>query len=300
MKLAIAGGTGFLGNALVDTLLSEEHEIVILTRKKTSSSKTNLTFVQWMAEESQPERYLEGIEVFINLAGESLNSGRWTTVQKEKLLKSRLDATNEAIRILSKLSKKPSVYISASAVGVYGTSEDKLFTEESSLGQDFLASLVKQWEDAGSKAEELGIRTVFCRFGIILDREESALPQMVFPYKLFGGGTVGSGSQWISWIHREDAVGAILFIIKNNSISGAVNFTSPNPTTMKEFGQTIGQVLRRPHWLPVPSFALKLLLGEMSILVLKGQRVMPVVLVEAGYQFRFPQLKKALEDLFSK
>ncbi|OCA83324.1 TIGR01777 family protein [Bacillus sp. FJAT-27225] len=300
MKIAIAGGTGFLGGALVKRLLSEGHQVVILTRKTPESSKAGLSQVQWLVEGSEPERFLKEIDVFINLAGESLNSGRWTSERKERLVKSRLAATNEAIRILGKLNRKPAVFISASAVGLYGTSEKETFTEKNRPGKDFLANLVKQWEAAGSKAKELGIRTVFCRFGIILDQHQSALPQMALPYKLFGGGTIGSGRQWVSWIHREDAVRAILFAIGKSDLKGPVNFTAPHPATMKEFGKTIGLVLRRPHWLPVPSFALRLLLGEMSILVLEGQRALPTVLMEKGFHFRFPHLTEALEDIFKK
>ncbi|WP_409273904.1 TIGR01777 family oxidoreductase [Neobacillus sp. SCS-31] len=298
MKITIAGGSGFLGGAFADTLLEKGHEVFILTRKKKESGRTGLTYVQWLSEGSRPEHELVGIDVFINFAGESLNSGRWTTERKERLLMSRLAAANEAVRIMAAMEEKPKVHIAASAVGFYGTSDDKTFTEVSPSGNDFLADVVKRWEDASLQAAHFGIRTVLCRFGIILDGKEGALPRIALPYKMFGGGTVGSGRQWVSWIHLDDAVSGILFAIENEGVSGPVNFTAPEPVPMKEFGKTVGKVLGRPHWLPVPGFALKLLLGEMSTLVLEGQRVLPEKLHDMGFNFRFPELEPALKNIY--
>ncbi|WP_059172669.1 TIGR01777 family oxidoreductase [Bacillus sp. FJAT-27445] len=298
MKIAIAGGSGFLGSALAEDLLAKGHEVFILTRGKKESGRKELTYVQWLSEGCRPEHQLAGVKAFINLAGESLNSGRWTPERKERLLTSRLSASNEAVRIMAAMKEKPKVHIAASAVGFYGTSEERTFTEENAPGNDFLAELVKRWEEASIKAGDLGIRTVLCRFGIILDSEEGALPRISLPYKLFGGGTVGSGRQWVSWIHLDDAIGGILFAIENEGVSGPVNFTAPEPVSMKEFGKTVGKVLGRPHWLPVPGFALKLMLGEMSTLVLEGQRVMPKKILDAGYSFRHPVLEPALKNIY--
>lgn len=297
MRIAIAGGSGFLGSALTNYFLEAGHEVFILTRKKKESGRAGLTYVEWLEDGSEPERELEGIDTFINLAGESLNSGRWTEERKERLLMSRLVAAEEAVRIMESLPIKPAVHIAASAVGFYGTSDEKTFTEESPHGNDFLASLVKMWEEVSSKTEAMGIRTVFCRFGIILDKTEGALPRMVLPYKFFGGGTVGTGRQWVSWIHRDDAVGGIVFALENSRLKGPLNFTAPHPEQMKEFGMAIGKALGRPHWLPVPGLALKAFLGEMSTLVLNGQRVMPRNLLEAGYTFQYPRLQEALDNL---
>ncbi|WP_316570303.1 TIGR01777 family oxidoreductase [Neobacillus sp. YIM B06451] len=298
MKIAIAGGSGFLGSALTEALLEKGHEVFILTRKKKESGRNGLTYVQWLTDGSRPEHELVGIDVFINLAGESLNSGRWTAERKERLLTSRLAAANEAVWIMASMEEKPKVHIAASAVGFYGTSTDKTFIEGSPSGNDFLSDVVKRWEDASMKAADLGIRTVLCRFGIILDRKEGALPRIALPYKMFGGGTVGSGRQWVSWIHLDDTVFGILFAIENEGVSGPVNFTAPEAVPMKGFGKTVGKVLGRPHWLPVPGFALKLLLGEMSTLVLEGQRVMPKKLLDTGYNFRFPELEPALKNIY--
>ncbi|MBT2688823.1 TIGR01777 family oxidoreductase [Bacillus sp. ISL-47] len=301
MRIAITGGTGFVGSALVKKLLQNGHDLLILTRNAVNKQNSkNLQYVQWLNKDDSPEDELEGIDVFINLAGESINSGRWTEERKKRIFNSRITATKEVLRIISRLAEKPYTLINASAVGYYGTSEKETFTEASKKpGSDFLAETVSRWEMEASKAEEWDVRTIFCRFGIILDKNDGALPRMALPYKLFSGGTVGSGSQWVSWIHLKDVVSGILFCIENEQLQGAVNFTSPNPVTMKEFGKILGEVLHRPHWLPAPDFALKIVLGEMSTLVLEGQKVLPEKLTASGYEFLFKSLKPTLADIYS-
>lgn len=300
MRIAIAGGTGFVGNALVKKLLEKKHEIFILTRNISDKQHfKNLNYVQWLNDHDSPEDVLESIDVFINLAGESINSGRWTEDRKKRLLNSRITATKEVRRIISRLEEKPYTLINASAVGYYGTSQVETFTESSrKSGTDFLAETVRRWEEEAAKAEEFEVRTVYCRFGIILEKNDGALPRMALPYKLFAGGTVGTGSQWVSWIHLDDAVSGILFCIEHEQLQGPVNFTSPYPVTMKEFGQILGEVLNRPHWMPAPGFALKIALGEMSTLVLEGQKVLPEKLQSFGYEFLYPELKAALSDIY--
>lgn len=300
MRIAIAGGTGFVGNALVKKLLEKKHEIFILTRNISDKQHfKNLNYVQWLNDHDSPEDVLESIDVFINLAGESINSGRWTEDRKKRLLNSRITATKEVRRIISRLEEKPYTLINASAVGYYGTSQVETFTESSrKSGTNFLAETVRRWEEEAAKAEEFEVRTVYCRFGIILEKNDGALPRMALPYKLFAGGTVGTGSQWVSWIHLDDAVSGILFCIEHEQLQGPVNFTSPYPVTMKEFGQILGEVLNRPHWMPAPGFALKIALGEMSTLVLEGQKVLPEKLQSFGYEFLYPELKAALSDIY--
>ncbi|WP_370221450.1 TIGR01777 family oxidoreductase [Cytobacillus sp.] len=300
MRIAITGGTGFVGNALVKKFLEKKHEIFILTRNISDKQHSkNLNYVQWLNDDDSPEDALEGIDVFINLAGESINSGRWTEERKKRILNSRITATKEVLRIISRLEEKPYTLINASAVGYYGTSQTETFTEASrKSGTDFLAETVRRWEEEASKAEEFEVRTVFCRFGIILEKNDGALPRMAFPYKLFAGGTVGTGSQWVSWIHLDDAVNGILFCIDQGQLQGPLNFTSPYPVTMKEFGQILGKVLNRPHWMPAPGFALKITLGEMSTLVLEGQKVLPEKLQSLGFDFLYPDLKAALDDIY--
>lgn len=301
MKIAIAGGTGFVGKALVDYFLKDNHEIVILTRHIPNiNNSDNIRYVEWLSDNSDPTSHLQNTDIFINLAGESINSGRWTKQRKNKILISRLEAVKELLGIMKKLERKPLVFINASAIGIYGTSLDKVFTEEEQLfGNDFLAETVRQWEYEAGFAARLGIRTAFCRFGIILDHQEGALPKIAFPYKAYIGGNIGNGRQWMSWIHIEDVVKGISFIIENEAIDGPINFTAPNPVTMTEFGKLLAKVLHRPHWLTVPSFALHLLLGEMSTLVVDGQRVLPNTFIDSEFQFTYPKLETALQNIFS-
>lgn len=298
MKIAITGGTGFVGRALTKELSKKGHEILILTRNaKLNSEKT--TYVSWLNEGDVPEKQLEDVDIFINLAGESINSGRWTESRKKTIVDSRIIATKEVLRIMKSLNKTPSLLINASAIGIYGTSLSDTYTEVSTKkGQDFLAQTVQQWEKEALKAKEIGIRTVCCRFGIILDKDEGALPRIALPYQFYAGGTVGSGEQWVSWIHLKDVVNGIMFALEQKELEGPVNFTAPNPVKMRDFGKTLGKALHRPHWMPAPGFALKALLGEMSLLVLEGQRVLPATLTTQGYPFYFEHLSQALEDIY--
>ena len=211
-----------------------------------------------------------------------------------------MTATDQLVRIISALPEKPSVLINASAIGIYPASTDAVYTEESTeIATDFLSQTVHDWEKNAARVEAHGIRTVYMRFGVVLGKEGGALPLMTLPYKLFAGGTVGSGEQWVSWVHVTDVARAIVFAATSEKLRGPVNVTSPYPKKMKDFGQTIGAVLNRPHWFPVPSFAMKLALGQKSALVLEGQHVMPKVLLENGFEFSFPSLESALEDLLA-
>lgn len=298
MKIAIAGGTGFVGKALSELLLRDGHELFILTRNiKNKRDRRGVTHIEWFGENSRPEKKLNGVDALINLSGESINN-RWTSKTKQEILNSRVKASQEMARIIQRLDQKPHVYMQASAVGFYGTSLTDTFTEnDEKCGDDFLARVVSKWEQEGRQIAEMGIRTVFMRFGVILDRLEGALPRIVLPYKLFAGGTIGKGEQWLSWIHIDDVCRMIRFAIEHEIIEGVMSVTAPNPVKMKEFGKTIANVLNRPHWLPVPSFALKILLGEMSLLVLEGQRVLPKKAQQHGFQFRYEHLYDALEHI---
>lgn len=301
MKFAITGGTGFVGTALTEELLENGHEVTILTRRPDKRSRRpKLSFVQWLHPGTAPEKALKQTDVFINLAGASINN-RWTPEMKRKIIKSRVEATSEVLRIIETMAKKPQVLINASAVGYYGTSLSKTFTEDDQdPGDDFLAATVSEWEKTADRAKTLGVRTVLCRFGIILDKDEGALPRIALPYKLFAGGTVGSGDQWVSWIHLADVIKGLLFVLENEGIEGPVNFTSPEPVRMKQFGKTLGRALHRPHWLPVPEFVLKFGLGEMSMLVLKGQKAIPEKLLGNGFSFRYPHLESSLQSIYRR
>ena len=240
---------------------------------------------------------IETADAVVNLAGENIGSGRWSESRKESIIESRENTGQilaEAIRLAE---NKPEVFIQASAIGIYGTSEDNKFNEKSPLGNDFLSGVGRKWENSSKGVEALGIRRVLLRTGIVLDLNEGAFPKMVLPFRLFIGGPIGSGKQWVSWIHLDDEVRIIDFILKNPQISGPVNAVAPNPVTNAEFGKTLAKLIHRPYWIPVPAFALKLILGEMSTLVLDGQYVYPKKLVELDYNFKFSTLPGALESI---
>ncbi|MDN4075231.1 TIGR01777 family oxidoreductase [Fictibacillus terranigra] len=296
MKIAITGGTGLIGSAVTDLLLSDHHEVYILTRSRKVTDDDNLHFVEWLGSSSSPEKELDGMDAFINLAGESIH-GRWTEEKKKNIMESRLQATEEVLRILGKLPEKPSVLVNASAVGYYGSAEQERFTERSSpKNENFLSAVAQKWEQKASEAKELGIRTVFTRFGVVLSKKGGALSQMEMPYKLFAGGRIGSGRQWISWVHLEDAARLIAYAVESE-IEGPLNVTSPFPVQNNDFGKELGEIIRRPHWLPAPALAIKTVLGEMSVLILEGQHAYPEKALQSGFKFCFPRLQEALKDL---
>jgi uncharacterized protein (TIGR01777 family) len=293
VKIAISGGSGFIGTHLLKYLADQRNEIIIISRSQQSVIK-GARRVTWEQLEMDNEP-LENLDAWINLAGETINQ-RWTHAAKERIMSSRVDVVEQMIKLIHKLQTKPKVVINGSAVGIYGTSETETFTEQSDTSaKDFLSMVVVRWEQAIDALQ--GIRIVKLRTGLVLGMDGGALPRMMQPYRLSVGGRVGKGSQWISWIHIEDLVRLIDFCIQNNQISGAVNAAAPYPVTMDQFGRTIATVLRRPHLVPVPGFALKLLFGEMAILVLEGQRVLPQVLLDQDFTFHYSRLEKALRQL---
>lgn len=297
MKIVIAGGTGFVGRALTKLLQEKGHEIIILTRHK-SGRENDIQYVQWLQQNTRPEQLLDDVDAFVNLAGISLNNGRWTKKQKKAIYTSRMEATLEIVRIMEHLTSKPKVLVNASAVGIYPTSTTTIYTEDSTdYATDFLGTTVYDWERHAKRAEKLGVRVALARFGVILGRTSGALPSMLLPYKLHIGGTIGSGEQWLSWVHVEDVARAIYFAITNNDIHGPFNVTTPYATRMKDFGITIASVMGKRHWMPVPSIAMRLVLGEQSTLVLEGQHVLPTVLEKHHFTFNFPHLNDALKDL---
>jgi uncharacterized protein len=293
VKIAISGGSGFIGRHLLRYLVDQSNEVILISRSLQSDSE-GVHCLTWDQLETHSEP-LENLDAWINLAGETINQ-RWTHAAKERIMRSRVDAVEQMIQLIDKLQTKPRVVINGSAVGIYGTSETVTFTEQSDISaKDFLSTVVVRWENAIDALQ--GIRIVKLRTGLVLGMYGGALPRMMQPYRLGFGGKVGKGSQWISWIHIEDLVRLIDFCIQNNQLSGAVNAAAPYPVTMDQFGRTIATVLRRPHLVPVPAFVLKLLFGEMAILVLEGQRVLPQVLVDQDFTFHYSRLEKALRQL---
>jgi uncharacterized protein len=299
MRIVIAGGSGFIGRKLTELLHAQGHSVVILTRKA-KKSEGNIAYVQWLSEGYSPEKGIGYADAFINLAGVSINDGRWSKTHQKQIYESRMTATDELLRIISSLAEKPSVLVNASAIGIYPASVKTVYTEDSTdTANDFLGKTVRDWENKAKQVEEYSVRAVFMRFGVVLGKEGGALPLMALPYRLFVGGKVGSGEQWVSWVHVMDVVHAIVFALRNDTLRGPVNVTSPSPLQMNDFGKTIGSVLHRPHWIPVPALAMKMVLGQKSSLVLEGQHVLPQMLQQEGFEFKYPTLRSALEDLFS-
>lgn len=301
MKIVVAGGTGFIGRSLVERLVDSGHTALVLTRNRTKIGTLYSPTVQvadWGGRSSGDwARHLEGADAVINLAGEPIAAKRWTSVQKGRIVASRIETTRSIVDAMAISAKKPQVLINASGVGYYGDVKAGDVTELSPNGDDFFARLCHQWESAAREAEQHGVRVVVLRTGIVLHESGGVLRRFLLPFNLFVGGPLGPGTQWLSWIHREDAMRAILFALENRSLSGAVNISAPEPATMSEFCAELGKAMGRPSWFPVPEFALRLVLGEMVDVVIKGQRAIPKKLLDARFVFRFPTLSEALSDL---
>jgi uncharacterized protein (TIGR01777 family) len=307
MHLLIAGGTGLIGRALSSDLISDGHQVTVLTRAKQEVLVPEGVQTQlWDARTTESWAHqLEQADVMINLAGENLaGSGllpqRWSDEQKLRIRQSRLQSGSAITQAFLAATKVPRVLIQASGVGYYGPLGDEAVTEGNPPGSDFLARLAVDWEASTSEVEQRGTRRVIIRTGAVLSTKGGALPKLLLPYQLFVGGPLGNGRQYLSWIHIDDEIGAIRFLIDNESASGAFNLVAPNPLTNSEFGKTIGRVLHRPSLLPTPGFALRILLGEVSTLVLDGQRAQPEHLLRLGYRFRFADAETALRDLLNK
>lgn len=300
MNIAMTGGTGFAGSHLTDLLTEEGHTVYILTRSPEKHEDTSqIHYIEWLQEGAQPEKELPSVDAFINLAGESL-FGYWTEKKKKKIRESRLKVTNRVIDLIGKMDQKPEVLINASAMAYYGPSGSEMFTEKTTKpGKDFLAQVTVEWEEAAKKAENHGVRTVLARFGLILG-EEGALPLMSLPFKLFVGGKVGNGEQYMSWVHIKDAIRMLYFAVTEKSISGPMNVMAPSPKRNKEFSKDLAEVLNRPYWFTVPAPLIKTALGEMSMLVVEGQYIYPAKAENAGFSFAYPELKPALKEIFNK
>ncbi|HIK37589.1 MAG: TIGR01777 family oxidoreductase [Geminocystis sp.] len=303
MRIAITGATGFIGRELVRQL-GRENTIVVLTRdsrkaKSLISNPSNLEVVAYNPkEEGDWQTKIDGCDAVVNLAGAPI-SERWTASYKREILESRQIGTRKIVEAIAKAGNRPKVLINASAVGYYGTSETETYTETSAPGSDFLAQVCQAWETEAEKVKETGVRLVILRLGIVLGKDGGVLAKMITPFKLFAGGPIGSGKQWVSWIHIQDVVGIVNQALNNTQLEGVFNATTPNPVTMQQLCQTLGEVLKRPSWLPVPPFALQLLLGEGAQVVLEGQRVLPKRTLEVmQYSYYYPQVKPALEAIF--
>jgi uncharacterized protein len=297
MRLIVTGASGFIGTPLRAALLEQGHALTLFTRGSPRGPNTGTQrWIHWTPGTMRDwDAAVDGVDGIINLAGEPIAEKSWSSHQRRRIEKSRIDATHSLVQACAKARIKPKFLLNASAVGYYGPHGDEIITEEATAGDDFLGLLCRSWEDEAVKAEELGLRVVRLRTGIVLGPGGGALTKIAEPFKYFVGGPLGSGQQWMSWIHLEDLVRLIVLLIADPHAQGPINATAPNPVRNKEFGQTLGKVLHRPSWLPVPGFALKLVLGEMADMLLTGQRVVPAAAEKLGFQFRYPDLLPALE-----
>lgn len=294
MKVLITGASGLVGTELQKSFAAKGYDMLLASRKEPKDDK----HIQWSIEEgfAEPEK-LEGIDAVVHLAGENVNGLRWTDEKKKAIRDSRVLGTRNVVDAISKLKGKPKVFVASSAIGFYGERGDEEVTESSAAGDNFLAGVSKEWESESRRAEDAGIRTVLLRTGIVLSKDGGALGTMLTPFKLGVGGVVGSGKQWMSWISMEDEIAIINYVIENENIRGAVNAVSPNPVTNQEFTKTLGEVLYRPTFLPLPEFAVSMVFGEMGdALLLASTKVIPKRLLDAGFEFKYPDLKPAIEN----
>ena len=306
MRVLIAGGTGLIGRALSADLAADGHEVLVLSRspERASQLPDGVRAVGWDARTAAGWGHLaDGADAIVNLvgasvAGEGFLPSRWTEKRKRVLRDSRVHAGQAIVEAVSRAKQKPSVLIQASGIGYYGFGGDEWLAEDAGPGDDFLARLASdEWEPSTAPVEEMGVRRAIIRTAAVLDPHGGALPSAMLPFRLFVGGPVGSGKQWLSWIHIADQVAAIRFLIENENASGPFNLVAPNPLTNAEFGRSLGRVMGRPYYFPVPGFALKLALGELSSLLLQGQRVRPQRLLEMGFTFRYEDAEDALRNL---
>lgn len=293
MKILVAGASGLIGQALVRHLAAKEHQVVKLSRQPGEK-----TIVWNPAKGELDAQQLEGFDAIINLAGENIADGRWTQQKKQAILETRIQSTALLCKTLLQLTLAPKLLINASAVGYYGDQKEVIVDEASPAGKDFLADVCRQWEAAAAPAKTKGVRVVLLRLGVVLAKEGGALANMLTPFKLGIGGRLGSGNQYMSWISLNEVVRIIDFILSDEHLEGPVNAVAPCPATNAEFTKALGKALRRPTWLPMPAFAVRLLFGELAdSLLLASTRVHPNKLQQAGYIYSDPSLESTLRSI---
>jgi uncharacterized protein (TIGR01777 family) len=298
MRVAIAGASGLIGRALGAAWRDAGHEVKRLVRRAARSPDE----ITWNPATGELDpRELAGVDAIVNLAGENIAGGRWTAARRERILRSRVDATRTLVQALAKLERRPRVFVSASAVGFYGDRCDEVLTEASAIGHGFLPEVCLAWETHAEGAARLGVRTTLLRFGMVLAAEGGALAKMLPVFRVGVGGRFGSGRQWVSWISIADAVGAICFALENERCAGPVNIVAPQPVTNAEFARTLACVLHRPALLPAPAWALRVAFGRMADeALLASTRAVPQKLEASGYAFRHADLESALRDILRR
>lgn len=301
MRVLITGATGFIGRALCKAL-HKDYEVIALSRDSNRAAKSVGAWAQVVEWDGRTGgcwiQQADGALAIINLAGENIASGRWNKTKKAGILHSRLDSTRAVIEAVKLVNKKPKVVIQASAIGYYGSRGAERLDENSTSGKGFLAEVCRNIETVANQIQPLDVRCVVIRTGVVLGNDGGALPRIRRPFKFFLGGHIGNGKQWLSWISIDDEVAAIKFLMENENLHGIFNLTAPKPITMKRFCKKLGWVIRRPSWLFFPGFIMRLVLGEMADeVLLSGQRVKPNRLLEAGFEFKHVEVKKALKDI---
>jgi len=303
MRIVLTGGTGFIGRPLCVSLCQEGHTVTLLTRRPAEAQRLfgpAVTAVEWNGREiGSWEQALEGADAIINLAGAPIADARWTAARKRLLTDSRVLTTRLLVEALSRRFSRPRTLISASGIGYYGASDDRVLDEGAVRGQGFLADLCLEWEASALAAASYGTRVVLFRTGMVLEQDGGALPKMLLPFRIFAGGPILPGIQWVSWIHRRDHIGLIQWALRASTVSGPLNAVAPSPVTMSEFSMTLGKVLHRPSWVPVPGVVLNAALGELGTLMTTGQRVSPAKALSGGYVFQYPTLEPALRAILA-
>lgn len=305
MRVLITGGTGLIGSELTNNLCADGHDVIILSRSGTSDTfmPSRAQLVKWDGRTAEGwGRLVNEVDAIVNLAGESISganpvSGRWTAARKRRIVDSRVQAGQAIVQALKGATKRPEVLVQASAVGYYGPHGDEPVTEDTAPGNDFLADVCKQWEASVAGVEALGVRLAIIRTGVVLSSGGGALPFMALPFRYFVGGPLGSGKQYVPWIHEEDQINAIRFLLEHQSMRGAYNVSAPKPVTNADFSKAIGRALRRPSYMPAPEFAIRLVLGEFATLIVDGQRQIPRRLQQSGFRFQYEDVDTALKDL---
>jgi len=299
MKILMTGGTGFVGPNIAGRLARDGHEITILARsgERNRADTPGISFAGGDPTQRGPwQEIVREHDAAINLAGASIFT-RWTAEQKKLIRDSRLTTTRHLVEGIEAKPGKPFTLLSTSAVGYYGFHEDEMLAEDSPPGDDFLARLAVDWEGEALRARDKGARVVITRFGIVLGPKGGAIGQMIPLFKKFVGGPIGNGRQWFSWVHMHDLIEAFAFLLAHPDIAGPVNLCAPNPVRNKDLAQALGRVLHRPSLLPAPAFMVRLVLGEFGSVILKGQRALPLRLIESGFVFRYPEIGEALASI---
>jgi uncharacterized protein (TIGR01777 family) len=301
MRVLLSGGTGMIGQTLVSSLLADKHQAIVLTRSpQRARLPQGAQAIGWDGQTSKGwGEWASQAEAVVNLVGERLSKWPWTENQRKRFWNSRVDGGLALVEAIRAASPRPKVLIQASGVNYYGPRGLSPVTEEDASGMDYLAELCRAWEDSTKPVEEMGVRRVIIRSAVVLDAKDGILPLMMLPAKLFTGGRLGNGRQGLPWIHLQDEVGAIRFLMEKEEASGPFNLSGPTPISSAEFLRTLARVLKRPYWLPVPGFALRMVLGGMATLILDGMYILPKRLQELGYPFRFETAEAALRDLLA-